>query len=362
MSRSQHSPSPSNGGHSLGQSPRFRASDGGSPFQSPNDVRAVDYLIQHSIKLDLLTPEQECVLARQRIEADREIALLEKTLAENKPRKGSRIYIKIQDSLEKARDLKDNAVCAFMERNIRLAVKIAGDMKFLSTPLENRVSSALEGLREAALRFDPDKGGKFSTYAGFWARQRIFRDNQVEGRTIQLSVNMMQRLSKVSRAETELHSVYGRAATDQEIGEHLGLNQKQMRAIRLAQETMSISLAPDPQDLDALNLEDHLADPNAVIPGTSELASDRLELLRRGLNALDKRERAIISARFGLNDEGKTFTLEAVGEKYGVTRERIRQLESIALRKLKRAFEQSDTPNVVLKEIKRNPPKIAGRE
>jgi hypothetical protein len=71
MSRSQHSPSPSNGGHSPGQSPRFRASNGGSPFQSPNDVRAVDYLIQHSIKLDLLTPEQECVLARQRMGARR---------------------------------------------------------------------------------------------------------------------------------------------------------------------------------------------------------------------------------------------------------------------------------------------------
>lgn len=99
MSRSQHSASPSNGTHSGGQSPRFRASDSGSPFQSAHDVRTVDYLIQPSIKLDLLTSEQECLLARQRIEADRDIALLEKTLAENKPRKGSRLYEKLQDSL-----------------------------------------------------------------------------------------------------------------------------------------------------------------------------------------------------------------------------------------------------------------------
>jgi RNA polymerase primary sigma factor len=312
----------------------------------------MQFLIKHSVRLDLLTPDEECILARQRIEADREIALLEKTLNENKPRKGSRLYMKIQESLEKARDLKDSAVCAFQERNIRLAIKIAGDMGFLATPLEDRVSSAIQGLREAALRFDPDKGGKFSTYASFWVRQRMFRDSLHEGRTIRLTVSMRQRLSKVAKAEAELHTMYGRAATDDEIGEHLGLHPKQMRAIRLAQDTISISLAPDPEDLDAFNLEEHLADPNAVIPGTTELASDRLELLRRALNALDKRERAIISARFGLNEEGETFTLEAVGEKFGVTRERIRQLENIALRKLKKAFEQSDTPNVMLKEIR----------
>jgi RNA polymerase primary sigma factor len=207
-------------------------------------------------------------------------------------------------------------------------------------------------LREAALRFDPDKGGKFSTYAGFWVRQRMFRDSSNEGRTIRLSVHMIQRLSKVSRAETELHMVYGRAATDEELGEHLALNAKQMRAIRLAQETMSISFEPHSDDPDAQHLEETLADPNAVIPGSSELSSDRVELLRRGLNVLDKRERAIISARFGLNNKGETFTLEAVGEKFGVTRERIRQLENIALRKLKKAFEQGDTPNLVLKEIR----------
>lgn len=315
----------------------------------------MQFLIKHSIKLELLTPDQERLLARQRIEADQEIALIEKTLAENKPRRGTRLYVKLQDSLGNARHLKDNAVCAFMERNIRLAIKIAGDMNFLATPLENRVSSALEGLREAALRFDPDKGGKFSTYAAFWVRQRMFRDSLNEGRTIRLTVNMRQRLSKVAKAETELHAAYGRPATDDEIGEHIGLHPKQMRAIRLAQETKFISLAPDPEDLDAFNLEEHLADPNAVIPGSSELASDRLELLRRALNSLDDRERAIISARFGLNAEGETFTLEAVGEKLGVTRERIRQLEKIALRKLKKAFEQSDTPNVTLRLFREQP-------
>jgi len=190
----------------------------------------------------------------------------------------------------------------------------------------------------------------------------MFRDSSNEGRTIRLSVNMIQRLSKVSRAETELHMVYGRAATDEELGEHLALNAKQMRAIRLAQETMSISFEPHSDDPDAQHLEETLADPNAVIPGSSELSSDRVELLHRGLNVLDKRERAIISARFGLNNEGKTFTLEAVGEKFGVTRERIRQLENIALRKLKKAFEESDTPNLVLKEARRKPVRVKTAE
>ena len=309
--------------------------------------------MQHSLKLELLTPEQERILGRQRIEADREIALLEKTLAENKPRKNSRLYANIQTSLEEAKKRKDEAVCAFMERNIRLAVKIAGDMGFLPAPLEFRISSALEGVREAALRFDPDKGGKFSTYAAFWIRQRMFRDSRIECRTIRLSHTMIHRLSIVAHAETELQGLYGRAATDVEIAEHLGLKEKQMRAVRLAQQTIAVSLEPGSENIEGIDDRERIADPNAIIPGTANLSSDRLEVLHRVLPSLDKRERAIISARFDLEGNGRIQTLEELGNHLGVTRERIRQLESIALKKLRKGFEDLDTPNIVLQEARR---------
>lgn len=316
----------------------------------PNSEGAANYLIQHAIKLELLTPEQERILARQRLEADREIVLLEKTLSEAAPRKGTRIYTRLNESLEVAKKNKDEAVCAFMERNIRLAVKIAADMDFLPAPFENRISSALEGLREAALRFDPDKGGKFSTYSGFWIRQRIFRDNRVESGTIKLSANIMKRLSMVAKAENTLQGVYGRTPTDAELAQHLGLNEKQMRAVRFAKQARAVSLEQHTETLHDDEGRNQIADPNAIIPGTSDLSTDRLQILQEALSSLNKREFEIISARFGFGETGESFTLEQIGQRFGVTRERIRQLETIALGKLRKSFEGIDTPNLVLKE------------
>ena len=349
-------PSPSRAPRKHNVSARDRSEESSSPLasQSFGISNATSLLLNHAKKLELLTPAQEVILGRQRIEADREIALLEKTLAENKPRKGSRLYGNIATSLEKAKKTRDDVVCAFMERNIRLGIKIAGDMGFLPAPIECRISSALEGIREAALRFDPEKGGKFSTYAAFWIRQRLFRDSRVETGTIRLSTNMMSRISKVMRAESELQGLYGRPATDHEIAEHLGLKEKQMRAARLAQQTIAVSLEPEADTLDGIDYHETLADPKALIPGTSPLSSDRIEILQRALTSLDKRERTIILSRFGMGNGGERRTLEELGQRFGVTRERIRQLENIALTKLRKAFEAEDTPNRTLHEAKRN--------
>jgi RNA polymerase primary sigma factor len=103
-----------------------------------------------------------------------------------------------------------------------------------------------------------------------------------------------------------------------------------------------------------MDYHETLADPNALIPGTSPLSDDRVAILQRALTSLDKRERTIISSRFAMDSDGQRRTLEELGQRFGVTRERIRQLESIALTKLRKAFEAEDTPNRTLREAKRN--------
>lgn len=324
--------------------------------ESPSpDVRATSYsigskpstsaerLFAHAIKFELLTPQEEQVLAQQRIEADRAISLLERSLAEAERRKKPALCTKLQKDLSSEIERRDAAVCTLIERNIRLAIKVAGDYGFLPTELEMRIASAIDGLREAALRFEATKA-KFSTYASWWMRQRILRDSISQGRAIRLPVHMAQRVFKVAATENELRSLYGRAATDDEVAEHLKLSAKQMRDVRLAQQTLTVSMEPMPDAFDNTEERDQVADPNALIPGTELLSVDRKELLQKSLGLLDKRERAIIDARFGFGASGKKETLETVGKRFHVTRERIRQLENIALKKLRRQFEKLDVP------------------
>jgi RNA polymerase primary sigma factor len=132
------------------------------------------------------------------------------------------------------------------------------------------------------------------------------------------------------------------------------LKEKQMRAARLAQQTIAVSIEPEAENIDGIDYHETLADPKALIPGTSLLSSDRVEILQHALTSLDKRERAIIFSRFGIDKGGERRTLEELGQRFGVTRERIRQLENIALAKLRKAFEAQDTPNRTLREAKQN--------
>jgi RNA polymerase primary sigma factor len=245
--------------------------------------------------------------------------------------------------LDKETEQRDGAVNTFIEHNIRLAIKIAGDYAFLPTELEMRIASALDGLREAALRFEPTKA-KFSTYASWWMKQRILRDSISQGRAIRLPVHMAQRVFKVSATENELRAEYGRAATDNEVADHLGLTGKQMRDVRRAQQTLTVSMEPMLDAFDNAEERDQIEDPNAIIPGTEAFSVDRAELLKKALGSLDTRERAIIDARFGFGMSGEKETLEAVGRRFHVSRERIRQLENIALKKLRKQFEKLDAP------------------
>jgi RNA polymerase primary sigma factor len=318
------------------------------PHVDARDVLSsgINRLVRHSLRLPLLTREQECELAKQRIEADKEIALIRKTLSECKPRAGSRARSTLEAQLSQATSRRDEAVCAFMERNIRLAIKMAADFGFLRTPLDSRVASAFEGLREAGARFDPDKGAKFSTYASFWVRQRIFRDSRVEGPVIRLSQGMIRRLGKLAELEQHYLSTTRRTPSVAEIGAALHLNAKQVRVLLLAQQSVAVSIEPSSSALDGEAERDQIADPNATIPGCELVTDDTLAVLQGALKCLQPREREVLRARFGFKGQGSRETLETIGQRLGVTRERIRQLEAIALEKLRKRFRQLDVPSV----------------
>jgi RNA polymerase primary sigma factor len=313
----------------------------------------IDRLVRHSLRLPLLTRAQECELAKQRIEADNEIALIRKTLSECKPRAGSRARVTLEARLSEATSRRDAAVCSFMERNIRLAIKMAADFSFLRTPLDSRVASAFEGLREAGARFNPDKGAKFSTYASFWVRQRIFRDSRVEGPVIRLSQGMIRRLGKLNELEQHYLSTTRRTPSVTEIGAALKLNAKQVRVLLLAQQSVAVSIEPASPVLDGEAERDQIVDPNASIPGCELLTDDTLAVLQGALQCLQPREREVLRARFGLQGRGARETLETIGQRLGVTRERIRQLEGIALEKLRKRFRQLDVPS--LDSVRRAP-------
>ena len=279
-------------------------------------------------KVDLLTSEQEVALAQKMVAGQEAKAQLEEMEAE-----GIELPEDARKEMEKLIKAGERAKQSLAEANLRLVVSIAKryvgrGMLFLDLIQEGNL-----GLIKAVEKFDYTKGYKFSTYATWWIRQAITRAIADQARTIRIPVHMVETINKVIRVSRQLLQELGHDPSPEEISLEMNMPVDKVREIlKIAQEPVSLE-TPIGEEEDS-HLGDFIPDEDASEP--SEAASFTLlkEQLVDVLSTLTPREEKVLKLRFGIED-GRTRTLEEVGKEFNVTRERIRQIEAKALRKLR---------------------------
>ena len=278
-------------------------------------------------KVPLLTAEQEVTLAK-RIEAG---LLATETLdgeAAAEPLGESR-----RAGVQAVQRDGELARRQLTEANLRLVVSIAKRYVGRGMALLDLIQEGNLGLIRAVEKFDYTKGFKFSTYATWWIRQAITRAIADQARTIRIPVHMVETMNKVLRISRQMLQELGREPTIDEIAAKVELTPDKVREIqRIAQEPVSLETPVGEED-DSL-LGDFVEDPNVIAPATAAARALLSEAIEEALQELNDREQQVVRLRFGL-DDGQIRTLEEVGREFGVTRERIRQIESKTLAKLR---------------------------
>lgn len=249
--------------------------------------------------------------------------------------------LSIQEEIDLAARIKKGDMAArehMIRANLRLVVKIARDYEGFGLPLLDLVNEGNIGLMKGVERFDPAKGGKLSTYASWWIKQSIKRALANQSKTIRLPVHLVDKISKMRRAAMELQELLGREATDEELADEMGVP---VRKVKLWQRASmrTASLDQPLGDDDSSQLGEVVPDDATANPYDDLNVRTTHAMVREFLGILDDRELAILRDRFGL-DGGPEKTLDDIGRRFGVTRERIRQLQNLALAKLRRQIEK----------------------
>jgi len=287
-------------------------------------------------KVPLLTAEEEIELAKRMEEGNKtkeEVSSLKKQLAEaESDEQKEELQAQIKSLMPIIED-GEEAKKKLAEANLRLVVSIAKryvgrGMLFLDLIQEGNL-----GLIKAVEKFDYSKGYKFSTYATWWIRQAITRAIADQARTIRIPVHMVETINKLIRVSRQLLQVLGREPTPEEIAEAMNMPVDRVREIlKISQEPVSLE-TPIGEEEDS-HLGDFIQDDNVPVPADAAAFTLLKEQLQEVLGTLTEREQKVLTLRFGLED-GRARTLEEVGKEFNVTRERIRQIEAKALRKLR---------------------------
>ncbi|MDQ8179593.1 sigma-70 family RNA polymerase sigma factor [Pelagicoccus sp. SDUM812005] len=255
--------------------------------------------LQEIGKIPLLTPAQEITLARR-----------------------------IQAGEKEARDL-------MIKSNLRLVVKIAHDYKDFGLPVLDLISEGNIGLVKAVERFDPDKGGKLSTYAAWWIKQSIKRALANQSKTIRLPVHLVDKISRMRKMAMALTEEFGREPTDQELADELEMPVNKVSHLKSVSVRPTSLNAPVGEDGNSTEFGEIVGDDNAPTPYENLHEKSLRGDLHEMITGLDEREAEIIRLRFGLNGD-TPLTLEEVGQLFNITRERVRQLQNIALSKMRK--------------------------
>lgn len=258
---------------------------------------------------------------------------------------GKTPLLTIEEEIQLAKRIRRGDKAArdhMIQANLRLVVKIAMDYKDFGLPLLDLISEGNIGLIKAVERFDPRKGGKLSTYAAWWIKQSIKRALANQSKTIRLPVHLVDKISKMRRTAMKLTEEFGREPTDEELARELQIPTSKVAHLKSVSVRPASLDAPVGEESDSSTFGEIVGDENAVSPFESLRERNLNSDLHAMVDSLDERESEIIKLRFGL-DGREELTLEEVGRKFKVTRERIRQLEYLAITKMRKAIAKHES-------------------
>lgn len=283
----------------------------------------ISLYLKEMARVPLLTTEQETALAKQLEDGRRAEKLLRKTARNTDEADELRVVVR------KGNRSRDHLIQA----NTRLVVSIAKKYMGQGVPFSDLIQEGNLGLMKAVEKFDYRRGYKFSTYATWWIRQAITRALADQGRTIRVPVHMSDRIRKLHQVSRQLEQAWGRKPTPEELAIEMDLESSKVRwMLRVSRHPVSLE-RPVGEEEDS-ELGNFIEDEDAPTPPDAAYHHLLQEKLEDVLSTLTPREARILRLRFGLQN-GRSYTLEEVGKKFGLTRERIRQIEGQALRKLR---------------------------